>query len=352
MNILILSKYERNGASSRVRTYQYIDELQTHNTNLKFKISPLFSNTYVKNLYSRKNNFTEILKSYLRRLLIFIFISKKYDFIYIEKEVFPFLSSVFEIILKKRGFKYIVDYDDAVFHNYDKHQLWIIRFLFSSKVSRIIKNSYKTVTGSKYLYNYATNFSKHIELIPSTVSLEKYQNVVPQSSNQKIIIGWIGTPKTSKFLIPYLDLFNELQKNRNVEFRFIGLSTNFFNKKYNFKYVKWQEQSEAHDLNEIDIGIMPLDEDEFSKGKCAYKLIQFMALKKPVVASDVGANNYVVKHEVSGFLAANNAQWKEYLIKLIEDENLRQSLGIHGFESFKKDYSLESQLTNFVNLFR
>lgn len=335
--ILVFTKYDNLGASSRLRFLQYIDAFELK--NVEFTVAPLFSNKYVKAIYNNKRTFVEVFKGYLKRFYYLIKVNK-YDLIWLEKELFPYFPPFFEKMLKVLKIQVVVDYDDAIFHTYDEHKLWIIRFLFKKKIHMVINYSTITISGSDYLFEYAQkcNANKNF-YIPTVIDLNRYQSKDKQKVST-INIGWIGSPSTEKFLLPYIDLFYRLHKKHKVVFSFIGINgyeEDFIN------CVEWHEETEVSEIKKFDIGIMPLTKDNFSKGKCAYKIIQYMALGIPVVASNVGANKTVVQNEVEGFLVETNQDWEACLERLILNNDLRIEMGENGSETVQTQYSLQVQ---------
>jgi len=335
--ILVFTKYDNLGASSRLRFLQYIDAFELK--NVEFTVAPLFSNNYVKAIYNNKQTIFEVFKGYLKRFYYLINVHK-YDLVWLEKELFPYFPSIFEKILKTLKVQLVVDYDDAIFHTYDEHKIWIVRFLFKRKIQTVINCSTTTISGSDYLYQFAQkcNANKNC-YIPTVIDLNRY-HVKSKQNIFSINIGWIGSPSTQKFLLPYIDLFYQLNKKHKVVFSFIGIRG--FKEDY-ISCIEWHEETEVSEIQKFDIGIMPLTEDSFSKGKCAYKIIQYMALGIPVVASNVGANKTVIKNEVEGFLVETKKDWMDCLERLILNDHLRLEMGKNGYEKVQTQYSLQVQ---------
>lgn len=338
MRIVYFTKYTRNGASSRLRSYQYYKYLSA--VGFECIYHPLHSDRYLKLLYSKKFRGLQAIFSYFLRLRALTSI-KKSDIIFIEKELFPYMPPLFEYFLLKFGFKFIVDYDDAIHHNYDKNKNILIKFFLGNKISKVMRYATLVIVGNKYLYDYATkNNVTNITVIPTVIDENKY--FIDKKLDTKINIGWIGTPVTSKFLKVLIPLFQELKQDFDVKFTFIGALQEDF--QYEFiKCVNWQEDSEVELIQSFDIGIMPLGESFFDKGKCGYKLIQYMACGIPVIASPIGENKFIVDHFKNGYLATTLDDWRNYLIRLISDRNLRNNFGYEGHIKINDDYTIASQ---------
>ncbi|MFV5701779.1 glycosyltransferase family 4 protein [Flavobacterium sp. XS2P12] len=340
MKILYLTKYSRNGASSRLRSYQYFPFLEAK--GISVSVSPFFDEDYLINLYSGKRTAKrKLLKFYLTRFFT-LFSIYKYDRIVIEKELFPYFFSWFEKVLHQLKVEYVVDYDDAIFHNYDLSTNKLISFLLKNKINNVMKYSGCVVAGNGYLLVRAKESgAKKIVILPTVIDVDVYKaknNYV----TSKIIIGWIGSPSTFKYVKNSKSVFSKLLEKENVELHIIG-ATEDLGLGSNVKYLKWTEESEVALISQFDIGIMPLENTPWELGKCAYKLIQYMGCGIPVVASAVGMNKVVVDEGINGFLVREEAQWLDKLSQLIEDSALREALGKKGRIKAESEFSIQKK---------
>jgi len=340
MKVLYLTKYSRNGASSRLRSYQYFPFLEEK--GISVTVSPFFDEDYLINLYSGKRIAKlKLLKFYLTRFRT-LFSIYNYDRIVIEKELFPYFFSWFEKVLHLLEVKYVVDYDDAIFHNYDLSANKLISFLLKNKINNVMKYSGCVVAGNSYLAKRAKDSGAgKVVVLPTVIDVNAY-NVKKKDANSKIVIGWIGSPSTFKYVKKYTAVFSKLLHNQNVELHIVG-ATEDLGLGTNVKYLKWTEEREAHLISQFDIGIMPLENTPWELGKCAYKLIQYMGCSVPVVASAVGMNNEVVDEGINGFLVHSEEQWLDRLNQLIEDSELRESLGKKGRIKVESEYSVQKK---------
>ncbi len=347
MKVLYLTKYSRNGASSRLRSYQFFPFLQSE--GIKVKVSPLFSERYLVDLYSgKKASALTILKCYWNRFLV-LFTVSRYDKIIIEKELFPYFFSWFECILSFFGVKYVVDYDDAVFHNYDRSQSTLIRFFLSRKIDRVMRYSDCVVAGNSYLADRAQNSgAKKVVIQPTVIDVDKYLPKVNYNTN-RIVVGWVGSPTTFKYMKSIRPVFDQLFAKYDVILHVIGAKEDLgFGDKV--KYFDWSETNESSMISQFDIGIMPLENTPWELGKCSYKLIQYMGCGVPVIASAVGMNNEVVKEGENGFLVVTHNQWLEKLILLIQDQELRMQFGKKGRALVEERYSIQSKITQLISI--
>lgn len=347
IKVLFLTKYDSLGASSRVRLYQYFKYLEENNVSIK--VSPLMPNSYIKFLMSgKKSRYYRAIYHYFYRFIYLIFFQVKYDLIFIEKELFPYIPYEIEKLLLWKP--YILDYDDAVFHLYDKNKSKFVRFMYSNKIKKLMHNSNAVICGNQYLKEYALSSKmNNIYLIPTVVSKDRYIPKCLNKNNKRLIIGWIGSTTTEIYLTKIETALKNLTKNYDFELLCIG-AKNIKLSDIKVNIVNWSEAEEVSLLDLIDIGIMPLSNGDFEKGKCGYKLIQYMALAKPVVASPVGVNADIVQNDFNGYLAENLNDWEKYLEILLISNEKRLLLGHNGRELFLKKYSIENYQELFLSI--
>jgi len=336
MKILYFTKYTRKGASSRLRSYQYFPYLEAQ--GIEITVSPLFSDQYLENLYAHKSTIKWTLKAYIQR---FFALTKvlKYDKIVIEKELFPYLPACGEFLLKLFRIKYIVDYDDAIFHNYDQNPNPVIRFFLKRKIDKVMKYSYTVIVGNDYLAKRAKEAkARNIQIIPTVIDVGRY-HVKKHEVREQVVIGWIGSQSTFKYLLLLKDVLQQLIKEYNILVHIVGTKESL-GLGENEIHIEWSEETEVSSILNFDIGIMPLRDTLWEQGKCAYKLIQYMGCGLPVVASPVGMNNDVVRDGYSGFLANSDTSLFEYLKKYITNPELRAEHGKHGRLTVEEKYCI------------
>ena len=339
MNILLLSRYGHLGASSRVRSFQYLPYLDKNGLNVD--VEPLFSDEYLAALYSGNSRWKMIVRGYLHRLRILVSI-QKYDLIWLEKEIFPFFPAVFERFFNLLGVPYVVDYDDAIFHRYDQHHSWLIRVLLGRKIDAVMRHASLVITGNAYLAERARSAgARRVEIVPTVVDLDRYSHL-HDHQNHTLVVGWIGTPSTSFYLLALKPVFESLKDKFDVRFVAVGALEKDLSG-VPVEAWSWSEETEVQSIQMFDIGIMPLMDTPWERGKCGYKLIQYMACGLPVVASLVGVNGEIIKHGDNGFLAHDLHEWEQALCHLLSDQGLRRRMGSKGRERVKSWYSLQMQ---------
>lgn len=345
MRVLLLSKYGRTGASSRLRSMQYIPYLTQHGVDVD--ISPLFNDAYLQALYTQgKRSLWYVFLGYLRRFLK-LFQVFSYDAIWIEYEALPYLPAFFEKLLNFFSKPYLVDYDDAIFHHYDQSSNKSVRLLLNKKIDNVMKNAAIVVVGNQYLQSKAQAVgAKKIISLPTVIDLERYPMLESKKTNT-ITFGWIGSPATQHYIVALKGVFLELKKCLEFQLLLVGASPAVASelKGINVVIEPWSELTEVESLQTVDIGLMPLKDGFWEKGKCGYKLIQYMALAKPTVASPVGVNNELITSD-NGFLAETDDQWLEALKVLGTDASLRKLMGENGRKLVEEKYTLQVQAPN------
>lgn len=348
VHILALTRYERLGSSSRVRFYQYLPYLRSQ--GMEIVTAPFFDDGYVRKLYSGQRASTGIvLQAYLRRLSVLLR-SASFDLLWVEKELLPWIPDWLENIFHTRKIPYVVDYDDAVFHRYDLHRSGLVRALLGRKIDRVMRHAALVIAGNQYLAERATNAgAPRVECLPSVVDVNQYALTEP-SEGQDFRIGWIGSPVTA----PYLDLVREavskLHYESPVKIILIGAGRVQPFPDVPAEVLPWSESIELTLSQQFDVGIMPLANGPFERGKCGYKLIQYMASGLPVVASPVGVNREIVEPQVNGYLATSSEQWLAALRELRESAQIRKTMGQAGRRKAEQKYNLQGTASKLFSL--
>ena len=342
--MLLLTRYDRLGASSRLRSLQYIPFLEARGVEVHG--SPLLGNDYVRRLHSGAGKpWRGIAAAYASRLWRLLSV-RGFDLVWFEKELFPKLPAWAEGILHLAGVPTIVDYDDAVFHLYDHSPNGAVRRLLGGKIDAVMRSATIVIAGNDYLARRALLAGAlRVEHLPTVVDLERYPPAYRawghiRSREEPFTIGWIGSPATSRHLALVEAPLRELSREKTTRVVVVGAGP------LQLAGVRlvlrpWAEATEVEEISASDVGIMPLPDSPFERGKCGYKLIQFMACGLPVVASPVGANREIVDHGATGFLAGNETEWVAALEALRDSPELRARLGAAGRRKVEKRYSLQ-----------
>jgi glycosyltransferase involved in cell wall biosynthesis len=348
MNILLLSRYGQLGASSRVRSYQYLPYLKEQGIHVK--IAHLLGDDYLRNFYSGKRiKPSLILKAYLRRLGVLLQI-RHFDLLWIEKELFPWLPVWGEVIFPRLKIPYVVDYDDAVFHRYDLHRKIIIRKLLGTKIDIVMRRATLVIVCNDYLAERAWQAgARQVEYLPSVVDLKRYIVKKKRSRSKTFNIGWMGSPTSTQYIPSILPAIKKVCEGGAARFILIGAG-NLNLKGLPAEIHPWSEKNEVAELQKFDVGIMPLADRPEERGKCGYKLIQYMACGLPVVASPIGVNREIVENGINGFLAVSTSDWVSALHRLSEDSALRKKMGSAGRNKVANKYCVQVTAPRLLSL--
>lgn len=345
--VLVLSRHEPQAASSRLRTFQYVPALRL--AGAEVTISPFFDSTYLAHLYTTRGGrrLGDVARAYARRLMAVLTGIAGHDVVWIEKEVFPYLPGWLEALIRLSGVPYVVDYDDATFHTYDRHRSAWIRSLLGHKLAPLLRRASMVTVGNSYLEEHVRQLgARRVTQVPTVVDIQRYplptQEVAPSDKSlggEALRVGWIGTPATTKYLHHLVPALAIVARRTPVTLVTIGASP-LADFPVPVEQHPWSAEHEAALLRTLDVGIMPLPDEPWERGKCGYKLIQYMACSLPVVASPVGVNRDIVTPDI-GRLAANVDDWAAALLELAQDPGLRNRLGQSGRQRAEAQYTLQ-----------
>ena len=336
IRVLCCPRLDRMGASSRYRSYQYLPYLRQH--GFEIDVVPLLNDNYLQVRYAAGRRSTiHVVPGYVRRWLRFR--RRDYDLLWTEKEAFPWIPWWIEALSLPKAIPYVVDYDDAEFHRYDTHSLAPVRFLLGRKIDKVMRCAAMVIAGNAYIAERARQAgAAGVEWLPTVVDLDRYP-VVPPPPNEVFTIGWIGTPITAHFLQIVGPALRKISRNGSARLVAIG-SGPLVLPDVPVEVVSWSEETEVWNIQQFDVGIMPLSDTPNSRGKCGLKLIQYMACRRPVVGTPVGANSEIIQHGVNGFQATTIEEWVGALEKLRADTALREQMGQAGRRIVEERYSL------------
>lgn len=339
MRVLALSKYDRLAASPRHRFIQFQPALEAMGVHLE--LSPLFDDAYIEELFRTGRARREhLLRAFVRRTRALIE-ARAWDLVIVHCELVPYLPPLFERVALM-GVPYVYDYDDAIFHMYDIHPNPVVRRILGGKIGTIIGGARAVLAGSHYLEEYARRTNTNVHWMPTVIDLERYRTRAAVQ-NQQLVVGWIGSPSTTVCLGEVEAALVQLSQEGPVKLLAVGAAP-ISMPGVDVEVRAWSEEREVDDLLECDIGIMPLPDTPWTRGKCAFKLIQYMACGLPCIASPVGANLEVVGPQ-TGILAGNTDEWLQAFRRLRDDPALRQELGSAGRARAEREFSVQGQST-------
>lgn len=279
--------------------------------------------------------------------------ANNFDIIFIQREAFMTGSTFFEKRMAKSNAKLIYDFDDSIWlmdtSNANKKWEWMKS---TKKTGKIISLSDLVFAGNNYLLKYAENFNSNVKVIPTTINTKIFQRKLEYSNNDRVCIGWSGSITTIKHFEEATGILKKVKKKYgdNVYFKVLGDDT-YQNKELNIKGIPWTSASEIDVISSFDIGIMPLPDNQWVKGKCGLKGLSYMSLEVPTIMSAVGVNSEIINDGENGYLATNAEEWIEKISSLIDSFDLRKSMGALGRKTVEERYSFESQKNNYVDSF-
>lgn len=357
MRILFLYPYPEGLApSQRFRFEQYVQLLETNGFEIrKQSFWPLWAWNV---LYKKGYTFTKVagfLVGFARRIMI-LRSAFAVDYVFVHRECTPLGPPLIEWILSRVFQRRIIyDFDDSIWLTNTSAENQLVAFIkWHSKVSSICQWSYRVSAGNTHLANYARAYNKNVIINPTTVESARLHTPRAVNRNQGIItLGWTGTHSTLRFLNLLEPVWAELVHRYGSKIRLLVIA----DRRPSFHwpqvdYKPWSLETEIDDLRQIDIGLMPLTIDPWTEGKCGLKALQYMALAIPAVVSPVGVNTQIIRDRETGMLCNTLDEWKESLSRLIQDSDLRKTIGDAGREHVIKHYSVESNWPNFLSLFR
>lgn len=348
--IVILSRYDRNGASSRVRFMQYIPALER--AGFTVEVFPLFEREHLEAIYRGQRPWLASAGQLLRQWRKLRSL-RAGDLVWMESEALPWVPWLIETRILRNDQIIVSDYDDAVFHRYDLHRFAFIRWTLGRKIDRVMRRSNAIFVGNDYLRQRAVMAGgRNITHLPTVVDTETYRPSNRRIARDVLTVGWIGTPVTwKKYVAPLVSMLEQALAAGCHRFRAIGVKSEA-DQVGIITFIPWSEQGEVAEIQELDVGIMPLPDSPWERGKCGYKLIQYMACGLPVIASPVGVNREIVTHGVNGFFAEAPEEWLQALSTLLEDAMLREQMGAEGRRRIEQHYSLHRYTPVVVETFK
>jgi glycosyltransferase involved in cell wall biosynthesis len=371
--LLIFSRYSSSQASTRARFFQYLPALRS--AGLDVEVFSILDDEAIAGRSSRLTLVLSRLKSFGRVAKRLLRERNRPSHVHIYIELLPWLPFFVERLLLAIAARrlYSIELDDAWFHRYDNHRSAFIRAVLGTKIDRLMQQAKIVIAGNNYIAQRAKAAgASWVEVIPSVVDIERYRPgsngglaggeilSIPAGSQPPAhanpqgklpAIGWIGSPATTSMLLHIRNVIWKIHDAGLATFIAIGADASKL-AALPVRCIPWSEDSEVAALHRLDIGVMPLTDTLFDRGKSGYKIIQYMACGLPVVASPVGTNSSIVLHGQTGFLASTDEEWFAYLSKLCADQSLRAQFGKDGLARAESCYSLQLGAAKVVSIFR
>jgi len=349
MKVLLLLPYAWNTVpGQRYRIEQWVPHLER--LGVTFERDILLTQDEVNRLFWGKSPLAKAImlaKAIVRRELRLRKL-KGVDCVWLYRSIWPIGPAWSEKWLARRGFPIVFDFDDAIWviKTSDSNRRWAW-LKFAGKTADICEVASHVVVGNRFLADYALRFNPHVAIVPPTVDLDVYR--LPATAgryephpDRPCVIGWTGSHTTSTYLKLVEPALRILAQRHKILFRVIG-EPNYAVEGVPYELVKWNAATEVEDLRPLDIGIMPLLDYDWARGKCGMKAIQYMALGIPTVVSPVGFNTELIRHDENGLMADSVDDWVESLERLIVDFELRRRLGEAGRRTVESGFCATAQ---------
>ena len=290
--------------------------------------------------------------SVIKRLSWILLFSRRFDVVVANREVLPFFTPLFERLLTCFNRRFIIDFDDAIFTNPTYGSDWRDRFNRRENFKRVISLAAFTIAGNAYLRDYAQRHSTNVTVIPTCIDVNRYQLRNYNQTHEVITIGWIGRSTTLPSFLTLRNVFRDLGSKYSFRILLVGdesiLSTAVAGVEVVHKL--FDHGSEAEELSQMDIGVMPLIDSPWERGKCGFKLLQYMAVGAAAVASPIGVNKDIIEDGTNGFFATTEEEWYARLEVLINDPTLRETMGRAGRATVEERYSVQRWSCHLANI--
>ena len=337
MKVVYFAKTSDHGPSSRYRIYQYLPYLQRQRIHVH--VYPLFGPLYFTMLKWRPTALRALGKAlytifrFVTRALNLMTV-KKEDLVVIEGQLFPYLPPIVEKALSRRN-RIVLEFDDAIY----------LTPGHGRKIPSLLRLSAAAIVGNSTLAKYASAHTPNVVLVPTVVDTDRFRPCDGERSSSKaaidrpITIVWIGLAYNFRYLHILLPTLRELQKDYRIVLRIVSSAAPVL-PGIDVEFRPWSYESEVRDLQTADIGVMPLLDDEWARGKCGLKLLQYMAVGLPALASAVGVNCDIVRDGENGFLARTEVDWHRHLTALCCNRELRRRIGDAARATVEAQFSL------------
>lgn len=339
--------------SQRFRFEQYFAELDR--LGLSYTVRPFLDAAAMAVLYRKGSYLLKIWKVLIgfAKRISDLYRMSSYDTIFIHREAVPLGPPIIEwLICNLFGKRVVFDFDDAIWlKNTSEGNPFIALLKRYRNADNLCQWATVVSCGNAYLCNHARLFNANVVLNPTTIDTQLHHNRVKNyaSAPQKVVVGWTGTHSTIPYLERLIPTLNQLRENFDFELLVIAdrAPTFAFD---GLRFVPWNKTTEIDDLLLMDVGIMPLDDDDWSRGKCGFKALQYMALGIPALVSPVGVNTEIVTHGANGFLCANETDWKQVLTSIFTHPAQLPQMSQAARKTVEERYSVQSNTQNFLSI--
>ncbi len=343
IKVLAISPIPEEGAGCRFRIAQYVPYLR--DAGFDVTISPFYTRDYFELVYQRGRYAAKATKfiGLAAKRFAELFSVSQYDLVFLYREAIPLGPPILETMIAKTGVPIVYDFDDAIFLPNVSEANRAIGFLKApGRVASILRHSRRVVVGNEFLAAYARRHNQAVTVIPTAVDTERFVPRAPrvEAPGRKLVVGWVGSPTTFPYLESLAGILRDVSVTHPFTLKVSGAGRAVAFDGVDVQQVPWSMADEVALFNTCDVGVYPLTDDEWSKGKCGFKAIQCMACGVPVVAAAVGVNREIIADGVNSFLASTRDEWVAKLQRLLADAGLRATIAEAGRRTIEERYSL------------
>lgn len=280
-----------------------------------------------------------------------IFLANRFDLVFLQRTTLPLGLGR---LLKARNKNILFDIDDPVYlpdKKEDDPVAWIKRYIKKKEVISILRISECVIVENNYIKSFVQKYCKKVYLITGPIDTVKNFAERNKSNSEEIIIGWIGTPSTTPYLRILDEVLKKISKRYKIKVRLIGACPYLIHG-LNVESVKWDEESEVEELHKFDIGVMPMPDNEWTRGKVGCKMLQYMANAIPAVVSHTPTTAEIIEDGVNGFLASSEQEWIDKISLLIDRPDIRERIRMKARKDMEEKFSVETSISQYLEIFK
>lgn len=334
LKVLFIPITGMRGASSRYRVYQYLPFLE------RSGILPFVARIPSRERLGKWTGLIRALK-----------LASQVDVVFIQKRALD--VRVLKLIRAVKG-TLIYDFDDALYASASPFEL-DSRVVKKTRrnLTSVLRHSSLVIAGNSHLATYAQRHNDNVVVIPTCIDTSKIRPR-DEPTAEEVVMGWIGNSENLRYLRILEGVFAHLARRYGSRLVLRVVSSKPYSSESPLKVDNrpWSLDTETNDLRTFHIGLSPLADDEWTRGKCGFRALQYMAAAIPAIVSPVGVNREIIDDGVNGLLADSHDRWFSMLNELIEDKELRERLGQAGRGTVEERYSLRVNLPKFVGALR
>ena len=256
-----------------------------------------------------------------------------------------------EKAVRTHGRPLVYDFDDAIFRLHVAEANRPFAWLKApGKTATLCRIADHVVVGNEFLAGFARGLNDNVTVVPSSIDTERCRPI-PRAPSDRPVVGWMGSSTSQTYLEAAAPMLRAVLAARPVELRVVSNRRPAF-PGIDHTWRPWSAATETHELAGFDVGIMPMPDDDWARGKGAFKALQYMAMGVSTVASAVGANRDVIEHGRNGLLAVSDRDWVECISRLVDNADLRRDLGAAGRRTVEERYSMKRSAEKFEAVLR